>query len=181
MNTYRICLVLTLLLIGQSLYAQIRVEPSIGASFPLNRTTGTNIPFPSIGCKVKYCLADLPLAFGAEGAMNIAYRKSGAIKANGEAEDWALRNLSLLAVAEWHFFNNQKVRLFLGLGAGLALRHQTLPGFSTYDVPALGVCGSPTVGIYFRDRVFFALDTYITEKNFNTIGLRVGYSFGKRK
>ena len=97
------------------------------------------------------------------------------------AEDWALRNLSLLAVVDWHFYTNQNIRLFLGCGAGLAHRHQTLPGFNTYDAPALGICCSPRVGIYLKNRLFFALNAYVTEKNFNTIGLQIGYSIGKKK
>ena len=180
MNTHRICFVLSLSLLCQALSAQIRVEPSIGASYPLNSVSGTSIPFPSFGCGVKYHPSGLPFAFGVEGAMNIACRIKGAINESGKAEDWALRNLSLLALADWHFYSSQNIRLFLGCGVGLAHRYQTLPGFSTYDVPVLGVCCSPRFGIYFKDRVFLALDTYITENNFNIIGLRIGYSIGKR-
>ena len=181
MNARRLFFVLSLLLLCHALSAQIRVEPSVGASFPLNGASGTRLPFPSVVCGVKYYPSSRPFSFGVEGAMNIAYRREGATRENGVAEDWALRNLSLLAVVDWHFYTNQNIRLFLGCGAGLAHRHQTLPGFNTYDAPALGICCSPRVGIYLKNRLFFALNAYVTEKNFNTIGLQIGYSIGKKK
>ena len=164
--------------LGNSLFGQIRVEPFVGATLPLYQASGKMMPFPYVGCDAKYLFDNVPISVGLQGAMSFAYRTE-AISRNGEQEDWALRTISLLAIADWYCLEKNSFRFYVGCGAGLAHRHETLPGLRETGVPAIGACISPRVGMEFLRRVTLSLNVYITEKTFNTIGLRIGYSFGK--
>ena len=164
--------------LGNSLFGQIRVEPFVGATLPMCHASGKMMPFPYVGCDAKYLFNNVPISVGLQGAMSFAYRTE-AISRNGEQEDWALRTISLLAIADWYCFEKNNFRYYVGCGAGLANRHETLPGLRETGVPAYGACFSPRIGVEYRRRVTLSLNAYITEKTFNTIGLRIGYSFGK--
>ncbi len=160
--------------------AQIRIEPFLGVTFPTRDAQADPLVGPQFGLTAFKELNNSALSIGAEAYVSVALRE-GDFKNNGSTDQWALRTISLLSVTEWRFLQLNKSIFYAGLGVGICNRTETLPGFANYkDISSIGFCCSPRVGARISDRFTISLNLSITEKDYNTVGLRLGYAFGKR-
>lgn len=162
--------------------AQIVVEPFVGACFPTHNAAGKETVGPLFGVAVRYALPDIPVDLGAEAGLSIAFRNKAFLRESGSYDDWALRTFSLALTGDYLFRNDSRFTPFVGVGCGLAQRVEILPSLGDHtDASEWGFIATPRAGVQVGKHLRFTLDMRVTQKDFNTVGLRVGYAFGGRR
>lgn len=147
-------------------------EPFVGVTYGLAGNVGSHLVGPALGFEARYNLNCLPVDVGTQLYIGSAVSKyAGGIL--------SFRTFSFMSVCDYNFLLGEKVSPFVGIGLGMNgydIVQGYYPGDKTDNTMGVGLM--PRVGVELFRHVRVTLNAHIGKRNYNTIGLSVGYAFG---
>lgn len=161
--------------------AQVKVEPYIGLTYPtrnigaseVKETAGLNA-----GIEVRRNLSSLPIAVGADLFVASSARQKD--RPEGGHSSNSQRMAGIAAVCDYNLFQDKPVSFFIGTGIGVSQRHTIRSGIDTN----IGICSeygpivSPRIGVELWKHLRVSAEARLTQRDYNVIAFRIGYSFG---
>lgn len=187
MRAYLIIAVLALTFAEVAAFAQagggVKVDPYIGLAVPVRNIGGSDVKETAglnLGVEIRKYLPESPLSVGVDIFCSTAARKR--TDPDGDSHN-SQRMAGIAAVVDYNTQRHGPASFFAGAGVGLVQRNTIRSGIDN----GIGICPtyapvvSPRVGVELWNHLRLTAEARITQRDYNVLAFRIGYSFGKSK
>ncbi len=150
-------------------------EPFLSMDFPIYNADGKEMPHPGFGFETRYNFSNIPLDLGLEVSLSVADRD---FMIDSEKRQTALRNATFALYGDYSFNIGNKFTPFIGAGFGYA-QMRSMKNYNPWTTPHHGITFIPRFGVEIFNHLRLTVDCRILNKYYNTVGLKIGYSFGR--